>query len=93
MLSSHLVIPREGHLEELIHIFTYLRKHMNTEMVFDPSVPNIDKNYFQLQDWIYSIYYSPGETLEEALPPNMPKPLVTSFTIHNLLMMTILTNI
>ena len=46
MLSSHLVIPREGHLEELLHIFTYMRKHMNTEMVFDPSVPNIDKELF-----------------------------------------------
>ena len=56
---------------------------MNTEMVFDPSVPNIDKNYFQLQDYIYSIYSSPGETLQEALPLNMQKTLVTSFIIHN----------
>ena len=49
MLSSHLVIPREDHLEDLLHIFMYLRGHMNTKMVFDPSVPDIDKNSFQRQ--------------------------------------------
>ena len=39
MLSSHLAIPREGHMQELLHVFAYLKKHMNTEMVFDPSEP------------------------------------------------------
>ena len=39
MLSSHLAMPREGHMQELLHVFTYLKKHMNTEMVFDPSEP------------------------------------------------------
>ena len=39
MLSSHLAIPREGHTQELLHVFAYLKKHMNTEMVFDPSGP------------------------------------------------------
>ena len=56
MLSSHLVLPREGHMQELFHIFAYLKKHMNTEMVFDPSEPDIDMNVFQRQDWSYSIY-------------------------------------
>ena len=30
MLSSHLEIPREGHMQELLHVFAYLKKHMNT---------------------------------------------------------------
>ena len=29
MLSSHLVLPREGHMQELLHIFVYLKKHFN----------------------------------------------------------------
>ena len=37
MISSHLAIPREGHTKELLHVFSYLKKHMNTEMVFNPS--------------------------------------------------------
>ena len=36
MMSSHLALPREGHLSEVYHIFTYLKKHHNAEMVFDP---------------------------------------------------------
>ena len=48
---------------------------MNTEMVFDPSEPEIDMNSFQRQDWSYLIYSSSGEELKEALPPNMQKPL------------------
>ena len=46
MLSSHLEMPREGHMQELLHVFAYLKKHMNTEMVLDPSKPEIDMNSF-----------------------------------------------
>ena len=82
MLSLHLVMQREGHLEELLHIFAYTRKQMNTGMVFDPRVPKIDKNYFQLQDWSYSIYSSTGKTMEEALSHIIPNPPGNSFTIR-----------
>ena len=37
MLSSHLAFPREGHLQELYHIFAYQKAHSNAEMVFDPT--------------------------------------------------------
>ena len=30
MLSSHLEMTREGHMQELLHVFAYLKKHMNT---------------------------------------------------------------
>ena len=30
MLSLHLVLPREGNFQALLHIFTYIKKHMNT---------------------------------------------------------------
>ena len=82
MLSSHLALPREGHMQELLHVFAYLRKHLNSEMVFDPTEPDVDMNSFQRQDWSYSIYSSPGEEAKEALPPNMPKPLGKGFTIR-----------
>ena len=71
MMSSHLALPRKGHLEELYHIFGYLKKHHNAEMPFDPTPPAIDMEQFARQDWSRSIY---GEPKEE-LPPNMPKPL------------------
>ena len=71
MMSSHLALPRKGHLKELFHIFGYLKKHHNSEMPFDPSRPDIDMGKFPRQDWSRSIYGEP----EEELPPNMPKPL------------------
>ena len=46
MLSSHLAMPREGHMQDLLHVFAYVKKHINTEMVFDPSDPEIDMNSF-----------------------------------------------
>ena len=49
MLSSHLAMPREVHMQDLLHVFVYLKKHMNTEMVFDPSEPEIYMNSFQRQ--------------------------------------------
>ena len=81
MLYSHLAIPREGHIQELLHVFAYIKKHMNTEMVLDPSKPEIDMNSFQRHDLSCSIYSSAGEELKEALTPNMTKPLVHGFKI------------
>ena len=82
MLSSHLVLPREGHMKELLHIFAYLKKHLNSEMVFNQSEPDIDMKSSQRQYCSYSIYSSPGEELKEVLPPNMPQPLGNGFKIR-----------
>ena len=50
MLSSRLALPREGHFEEILHIFGYLQSHMNSEIAFDPNEPMIDMQNFQRQD-------------------------------------------
>ena len=47
MMSSHMAIPREGHLSQLFHTFAYLKKYHNTEMVFDPSDPIVDESKYQ----------------------------------------------
>ncbi len=72
MMSSHLALPRAGHLNEKYHIFAYLKAHSNTEMVFDPMPVAIDMNLFEQQGWSYSLYGCEG--LAEELPNNMPKP-------------------
>ena len=79
MLSSHLALPREGYLEEVFHVFAYLKKHMNLEILFDPTFPEIDMNDFQNQDWSWYIYSSPGEEPKEELPPDMPENLGQPF--------------
>ena len=81
MFSSHPVLPREGHFQELLHVFACIKKHMNNEMVLDPSEPDIDMNSFRLQYWRYSIYSFPDEEIREALPPNMSQSIVNGFPI------------
>ena len=37
MMSSHMALLQVGHLEQLFHLFAYLKRSHNTEIVFDPS--------------------------------------------------------
>jgi hypothetical protein len=79
ILSSHLALPREGHLDQLFHIFAYLRKYHNTELVFDPSDPCVDESDFELRDWTSSEFGHLQGT--EELPPNMPQPRGQGFVM------------
>ena len=56
IISSCLAMPIEVHLKQLFHIFAYLKKHHNTDMVFDPSVPDFDADKFQRQYWSQTVY-------------------------------------
>ena len=80
MLSSHLALPREGHLYQLFQVFVYLKKYHNTEMVYDPSNPCIVESSFELKDWTSSEFgHLQGK---EELPPNMPEPRGQGFVIN-----------
>jgi hypothetical protein len=37
MVSTHLCLPREGHLEAVFHVFAYLGLYNNAIVVFDPT--------------------------------------------------------
>ena len=58
MLSSHLAMPHQGHLEQVYHIFAYLQKHHNAELVFDPTYVHVDEKLFEKQDWSSTPYIS-----------------------------------
>jgi hypothetical protein len=80
MLSSHLALPREGHLYQLFQCFAYLKKYHNTEMVYDPSDPVIDESVFELKNWTSSEFgHLQGK---EELPANMPEPRGQGFVIN-----------
>jgi len=80
LMSSHLALPREGHLECLFHIFAYLEKYHNAEMLFDPTEPQVDSRAFQRQDWTYSTMSESERT--EVLPPDMPQQRGRGFVIR-----------
>jgi hypothetical protein len=39
-MSSYLASPREGHLQQVLHIFAYLKAHKRSTLVFDETEPS-----------------------------------------------------
>jgi hypothetical protein len=70
MLFSYLACPRKGHLENALHIMGYLHMKHNSQLIFDPTHPDIDLTAFPSFEWME--FYG---VMEEAIPPDMPPPL------------------
>ena len=51
MISSHLALLREDRLNPICRMFSYLKKHHNTELVIDPSDPAVDASEFERRHW------------------------------------------
>ena len=68
-LLSHLALPCEGHLEALLHLFAYLNKKHNVNIIFNPLYPTIDMTVFKECNWKH--FYG---DVHEAIPPNAPPP-------------------
>jgi len=68
LLSSHLALPRRGHLLQVYHIFGYLKKNLKRKLYFDPSMPDINEGSFKAYDW--TDFYRDAK---EELPHNMPE--------------------
>jgi hypothetical protein len=69
MLASFQACPREGHLEQVFHVFAYLKKYNRSALVFNWTEPELDESAFKEVDW--KEYYPRAK---EAIPPNMPEP-------------------
>ena len=69
LMSRYLVCARTGHLNQLFHIFAYLKKHDRSTLVFDDTLPTLDDSVFKSSDW--SEYYPEAA---EAIPSNAPPP-------------------
>jgi hypothetical protein len=67
MLSRYVVLPREGHLQQLFHIFAYLKHHTGSKMVFNNTEAVFNENIFKVCDWSR---FSPDA--EEAIPHDLP---------------------
>ena len=72
LLSSYQAMPRRGHLEQVMHIFAFLKKKPKLTIYFDPDDPKLDNNMFQgsTQESFQDIY----RDAKEELPRNMPTP-------------------
>ena len=71
ILSQYQAAPRQGHLEQLLHIFGYLKKRPKVSIYMDPSLPNIDYSDFKTNAKDFHEYYRDAY---EELPNDMPRP-------------------
>jgi Reverse transcriptase (RNA-dependent DNA polymerase) len=69
LLSRFQACPREGHLEQMFHVFAYLKKYDRSASVFDWTEPWLDESQFRDCD---GKEFYPGAA--EAIPSNMPEP-------------------
>jgi hypothetical protein len=69
MLSRYLVSARRGHLEQVFHIFAYLKAHTRSTLVFDDTEPNFANSTFNKCDW--AEFYPDAA---EAIPSDAPEP-------------------
>jgi hypothetical protein len=68
MLSQYLAQPREGHLDQVFHIFGYLKVHGRSKVVFDDTFISWTDKFTQC-DW--QDFYPDAK---EPIPGNMPEP-------------------
>ena len=69
LFSSHVALPREGHLDAAVHVMVHVGQRYNSKLVYDPWYPEIDHSVFKKCDWS-EIY----RDANEAIPMNAPKP-------------------
>ena len=77
LMSSQMAMPREGHLESVLHIFGFLKRKYNSRMAFDPTVPPVDESAFKDCDW--KQFYG---DVTEAIPTNAPPPRGTGVSLR-----------
>ena len=77
LLSSHLALPRVGHLNQVYRIFGYLKQYPKRKLAFDAQHPRISEKMFRKYEWCD--FYRDAE---EAIPEDMPKPRGNSMSTH-----------
>ena len=68
ILSKHLDLPRECHLEQVLHIVGYLKRRKKLRFLFDSGYPATNEKLFKKYYWFNFYLY-----VEEAIPANMPE--------------------
>lgn len=84
-LSSYLAAPRQGHLEQALHIFHYLEHHQRSGIVLDPAYYQLDLSGEDPADSTErraEVMKELYPDAEEDIPPDAPKPLGKSVQVN-----------
>lgn len=76
LLAQHLALSRMGHLDQVYHMFAFLKAHHCSCIILDDTVPHIDEAHFPKVDW--KEFYPDAV---EAIPSSAPEPLDNPVTL------------
>ena len=79
MMSSSLDLLCTGNLDQVYHICGYLKKYHNTEIIFDPSDPEVDPVFLKTKDWFNNMF---GLDDKEEVSLDMPESREMGFVIR-----------
>ena len=71
VLSSYQAAPRDGHLQQILHIFAFLKKNPKLMLYFDPSHAVIDPTSFTGST--AEEFHDQYRCAKEELPTDAPK--------------------
>ena len=71
LLSAYQASPREGHLNQLLRIFAFLKKKPKLSLYFDPTLPKIDESMFAGASNVDQ-FKDQYRDAEEEIPDHMP---------------------
>ena len=77
LMSTHMAMPRIGHLNQIFHMFGYLKCNPKRKIAMDPMHPTVKESMFKKHDW-YDFY----RDAKEAIPENMPVPRGNGMSTH-----------
>ena len=69
LLSSHVALPREGHLDAAVHVMAYVGQKYSSRLAYDHLYQEIDNRVLKKCDWS-KFYWN----AEETIPMNIPEP-------------------
>ena len=75
LMSRYLAQARVGQLEQVFHIFAYLKNHSRSKLVFDDTLPGVDERRFTECDWS-EFYPDAAEAIPTDCPPEKGKPVL-----------------
>jgi hypothetical protein len=68
--------PRTGHLSRMFRLFSYLKHHAKSRIVFNPSSPDYTGLNFKDHDWLQTYHDA-----SEDIPDDMPKPMTPNINM------------
>ena len=72
LFSRYLALAQEGHLNQVFHIFAFLKQYNRSKIVFDDSLPEIDESQFRVCYW-EEFYPNATESMLKEMPERRGK--------------------